>query len=133
MTKLQRSQVEEYYRKQAEEIAREYWDVEMTCPIVWVNREWKRMNACFRVWRDTDKCEIRLNHGVRDEMGDDEYLPILKHEMAHWYLWSTGQPYGDGDPEFVRECLRIGGALSATKKAQRAHERVREEAELIGG
>ena len=142
MTKLKRKQqIEDDYLELAEDIARRYWGVEMTCPIVWVDREWKRMNASFRYSYnpEDDFCEIRLNHRVRERLGDSEYMAILKHELAHWYLRSTGQPNDDDDPEFIRECIRIGAPISGTKKAQRAYEqvldleRLQEEAEVIGG
>ena len=142
MTKLKRKQqIEVDYLKFAEDIARRYWDVEMTCPIVWVDREWKRRNAVFRHGRNPGGglCEIRMNHRVRERKGDAEDMLILKHELAHWYLWSTGQPNDDDDPEFIRECIRIGAPISGTEKAQKAFERLRkeianeEEAEMIGG
>ena len=142
MTKLKRQQrIESDYLELAESVARKYWDVEMTCPIVWVDREWRKMNASFRYSYNPEDgfCEIRLNHRVRDRLGDIEYMAILKHELAHWYLWSTGQPNDDDDPEFIRECIRIGAPISGTKKAQKAFERLRkeianeEEAEMIGG
>lgn len=120
MTKNERDFVEDYYRQYAREFALEYWGVELTCPIVFVSREWKRMNACFRIWHETKECEIRLNHRLHEELGFGGYLPILKHELVHWYLWSVGKPFYDDDEEFVRECLRIGADTSGTKKAQKA-------------
>lgn len=127
LTKLHRHKVETYYRKLAEEIAYEYWGVELTCPIIFVNRKWKRRNACFRYYIDPNEggCEIILNHQVRERLGDDKYLRILKHELVHWYLWSTKQPHDDGDEVFVRECLRLGASISETKKAKKAYDEVR--------
>lgn len=118
MTKVERERVEEYYREQARQVALKYWGVEMTCPIVFVNREWKRRNACFMVNFETKDCEIIMNHKIHNELGYDGYLPILKHELVHWYLWSIGKPFDDADEEFVRECIRIGAGISGTKKAQ---------------
>lgn len=115
-----REQIEFMYREYAKRIASEYWGVELTCPIVFVNRRWKRMNACFRLWHETGECEIRLNHWRHEELGFDEYLPTLKHELVHWYLWSIGEPFDDDDERFVQECLRIGASISGTKKAQKA-------------
>lgn len=120
MTKKEREKVEEFYREEAKRIAAEYWDVELTCPINFVNRKWKRMNACLRIYGDTGECEIVLNHKRHEELGVDEYLPILKHELVHWYLWTNGEPCDDDDPEFIRECFRIGASFSYTQRAQKA-------------
>lgn len=120
MKKNSRKHVETYYREQAERIAGEYWGVELTCPIVFVNREWKRRNASFHFNRETKECEIRMNHRRHEELGFDGYLPVLKHELVHWYLWSIGEPFDDDDEEFIRECMRIGANISGTKKAQEA-------------
>lgn len=128
MTKKEREQVEKYYREQAKKIAKEHWGVELTCPITFVNRVWKRRSACFIVNNEAKECEIRLNHKIHDKIGYEGYLPILKHELFHWYLWSIEEPVSDVDPEFVRECIRIGAAISRTKKAQRALEEYKEQA-----
>lgn len=120
MTKNNRKEIEEWYIEQAKQIVYYHWGVELTCPIEFVNRKWKRMNACFIVYTETGECKIRLNHRRHDELGFGGYLPILKHELAHWYLWSIGEPFRDEDERFVHECVRIGASISETKSAQKA-------------
>lgn len=124
MRKKNRKELEKFYRKKAKEYARKYWGVEFDCRIIFVNREWKRLNASFRYWIDGSDCEIRLNLKRHDLYGAEEYLKILKHEMVHWYLWREGKSNGDDDPEFIRECLRVGASISSTKKAKQAYQRV---------
>lgn len=115
---------EEFYRNTAKEFAREYWDVELTCPIEFVNREWVSTRAYFASNRETGECKIVMNHKVNQRRGTGPTIETLKHELTHWYLWSIGEPYGDDDPEFIRECLRIGASISGTKKAQEALKKV---------
>lgn len=124
MTNHTRQEIEKFYIKQAEIIAEEFWGVEMTCPIEFVNRKWKRLNAKFSIHYDTGEHWITLNHKVHEEIGVNEYLRTLKHEMVHWYLWSIGEPHSDGDAEFVRECIRIGASISNTQKAKKAYKEV---------
>lgn len=33
---------------------------------------------------------------------------ILLHELCHWYLHTTGQPWRDSDERFARELIRVG-------------------------
>ena len=120
MTELTRKEIEEWYIEQAKQIARYHWGVELTCEIEFVNRKWKRLNACFIVNYETGESRIRLNHKRHDDLGFDGYLPILKHELAHWYLWSIDEPFRDDDERFVHECIRIGASISGTQSAQKA-------------
>lgn len=121
---------EEYYRSMAEQYAREYWGVELTCPIEFVNRDWRSMRGCFRVYHETGDHKIVMSHKVNQRRGTGPTLETLKHELVHWYLWSIGEPFDDDDPGFVRECIRIGASISGTKKAQAALERYCAEMEV---
>jgi len=121
-TKKERAVEEEFYREVAREFAQEFWDVELTCSIEFVNREWRSTRGYFSNNKETGECKIVMSHKVNQRRGTGPTLETLKHELAHWYLWSIGEPYGDDDPSFVRECLRIGASISGTKKAQKALE-----------
>jgi predicted SprT family Zn-dependent metalloprotease len=114
---------EQYLRKMAEYYARKYWGVKLTCPIVFVNREWKSTYAYFQCNKETRECKIVMSHKVNERRPITDVLATLKHELAHWYLWSTGKPHDDDDEEFIRECLRIGASISQTRKAQLAYRR----------
>lgn len=114
---------EEYYRSMAEQYAREYWGVELTCPIEFVNRDWRSLRGSFRINYETDECRIVMSHKVNQRMGTGPTLETLKHELVHWYLWSIGEPFDDDDPRFISECLRIGASISGTKKAQTAYKK----------
>ncbi len=120
MNKADRGAHERFIRKMAEQYACEYWGVEITCPIKFVNREWKRTFAYFQYNTEDGTCAIVMSHKENAKRELSEVLATLKHELAHWYLWSVGQPYGDGDPEFVAECLRIEASISGSQKAQKA-------------
>lgn len=53
-------------------------------------------------------------------MPRSEVLDALLHELVHWYLFTQGLPFGDGDEDFVKEALRVGAPISGTREAQRA-------------
>lgn len=123
MTKRDRLADEQYYCKMAEYYVRKYWGVELTCPIEFVNRDWKSMSAYFQSNKKTRECKIVMSHIVNARRPVEDILATLKHELVHWYLWIIGKPHRDDDEEFIRECLRIGASISKTKKAQDAYRK----------
>lgn len=57
-------------------------------------------------------------------LAKDESLfeKVLKHELAHWYLYKSGRKYSDGEPEFEKLLSYIDSLSSGTtnKKLQLA-------------
>lgn len=43
---------------------------------------------------------IELNPKYKIEMGEDELIGIIKHELCHYHLHIEGKGYKHGDPEF---------------------------------
>jgi predicted SprT family Zn-dependent metalloprotease len=123
LTKGERLEHEQFYRTMAEHYAREYWGIELTCPIEFVNRDWKSTYGYFQIKKKTGECKIVMSHKVNAKRSVEDVLATLKHELVHWYLWSIGKPYNDDDEEFIRECLRIGARISGSKKAQEAYRK----------
>jgi predicted SprT family Zn-dependent metalloprotease len=132
LTKGERLEHEQFYRTMAEHYAREYWGVELTCSIEFVDRDWRSCYAYFQCNNETRECKIVMSHIVNARRPVEDVLATLKHELVHWYLWSIGKPYKDDDEEFIRECLRIGARISGSKKAQEAYRKYceREEVEI---
>lgn len=55
-------------------------------------------------------------------LAKDEFLfeKVLKHELAHWYLYKSGRKYSDGEPEFEKMLSYIDSLSSgATNKKLR--------------
>lgn len=109
----------------ASKFCRKWWDVDFTDEIRLVDRQWRRRWAYFRVdWRGHSREDailtIVMSRKVNYELGREKIFGTLKHELVHWYLFRSNQPFRDDTPEFVRECLHVGAPFSGTKKAQEA-------------
>lgn len=56
-------------------------------------------------------CHLEFSkHLLNGCFSDDALDAILKHELAHWVLFTDGRDYRDGSGDFEREIKRIGGA-----------------------
>ncbi|MBU5595718.1 SprT family protein [Amphibacillus sp. MSJ-3] len=47
-----------------------------------------------------DKRTIEINPKYLAELGMDEMVGIIKHELCHYHLHITGKPFGHGDKAF---------------------------------
>lgn len=103
----------------ANEICQRHWGVDFVGTISLVSRDWKRKGAHY----DPNTQEICMSKLRNKRMGRDLVIGCLTHELVHWRLHTTGQPYHDTDESFVAECLRVGAPLSRTGIAQRVYER----------
>lgn len=110
----------------ANEMCRKWWGVDYTGTIRLTNVNWRRREACFAHTTDKRVQEIRMSRKVNARFTREYVLGNLLHELVHWRLFTQGIPHMDDDPEFVRECIRVGAPFSHTKKAQFA-------AKLYGG
>lgn len=54
----------------------------------------------------------RLIKVVRALQREEILIKVLKHELAHWFLWITGKPFSDGDEGFEKLLLEIGSVSS---------------------
>lgn len=110
---------------QAGEFCREHWNVPFTGRIEIVKTKWRWQLGCFIPALET----ICFSEWRNRERWRFQVYDTLLHELVHWRLFKTGRPYRDTDPEFVRECLRVGAKLSGAKAAQGAAKKVLEEEE----
>lgn len=111
-------------RKLANELTLKHWGIEATCPIEFVNRDWKSCYAYFTANGETGDHKIVMSRKVNARRTYDEIYLTLLHELTHWYMWREGKPHRDDDEEFVRELLRVGASISGTKSAQKAFKQV---------
>ncbi|SDK31418.1 SprT family protein [Sediminibacillus albus] len=72
------------------------------------------------------KRTIELNPKFPGELGEEEFIGIIKHELCHYHLHIEGKGYKHRDPEF-RELLKKTGsprfcqALPSMKQKQQKH------------
>jgi predicted SprT family Zn-dependent metalloprotease len=111
--------LQELYQK-AEELCQRHWNVSYTGKIEITKTRWRRRLGCFLPVFET----IRFSEWMNQKLTREEILDTLLHELVHWRLYKTGQPYLDTDATFVQECLRVGAPISGTKAAQDAARRV---------
>ncbi|MEC5424711.1 SprT family protein [Virgibacillus sp. C22-A2] len=51
---------------------------------------------------------IELNPKYVEEMNEDEFIGIIKHELCHYHLHIEGKGYKHGDQEFKRLLIKTG-------------------------
>lgn len=103
----------------ANEMSQRHWGVNYTGTIELFNRDWKRKGASY----SPGAKQIRMSRPVNKRLDRDLVIGCLMHELVHWRLHTTDQPYCDTDEAFVAECLRVGAPISRTSVAQKAYER----------
>lgn len=102
----------------ANDLCRKHWGVEYTGTIKLVSRDWKCKGAHY----DPNTKEICMSKAKNERIDRDLVIGCLTHELVHWRLHTTGQPYLDTDEEFVAECLRVGAPISRTGVAQKVYK-----------
>lgn len=103
----------------AKEQAQLHWNREFDIEIELVNRHWNSRAACYTVNLETGRKRIRMSLIRNRTFTWEKVQGNLLHELVHWHLHTTGQPWGDDDLVFAQECLRVGAPFSGTKVAQR--------------
>lgn len=117
--------------KRANELTQQHWGVDYTGTLRLLTRKWARREAAFAFMTDGSVQEIRMSAPTNERLTLEEIESNLLHELVHWRLWSLGLPCGDEDREFVAEAVRVGAAISHTKRAREAYEKHLEEARVI--
>lgn len=100
----------------AREMSLYHWGTHFDGTIEMVERDWRRQQAV--IFFPTK--HIRFSRPVNQRMGKEKIMETLLHELVHWWLYTQGKPYGDSDPEFIQECVRVGAPISGTLAAQKA-------------
>lgn len=111
----------------ANELTCKHWGVDFSGTFSLQNRRWRCRRGCFVYNKTTGLCEIRMcaQHNSKRTPADIE--KTLLHELVHWRLFVTGQPFGDTDNTFIAECLRVGASISQAASAQDAYKRYLDE------
>jgi Zn-dependent peptidase ImmA (M78 family) len=112
----------------ANELSQKHWGVDYTGAIELTNRHWKNFNGKY-ICTMLDFKNPPARHKIiamskkrNAERTDAEVLGTLLHELVHWRLHTTGVPYRDSNPEFIKECLRVGAPISQSSSAQWAYK-----------
>lgn len=106
----------------AKEQAQLHWQREFDIEIELVDRFWRSTNGMYVNNLETGHKYIRMSKKRNMMRSWDRVKGTLLHELVHWHLNTTGQPYSDDDIEFAQECMRVGAPISGTKIAQKTAE-----------
>lgn len=111
----------------AKEQARKWWNREFDITIVLTNAKWRRWEGVYISYPNNSRPPyIKMSMQVNVHLSQEEIFGILLHEMVHWHLQTTGQPFGDADEAFVKECARVGAPFSGALSAQKAYRKFKE-------
>lgn len=102
----------------AKEQAQLHWNREFDIEIELVQRKWRRRQACYSINLATGISLIKMSAITNARLTWEQVQGNLLHELVHWHLHTTGQPFGDDDIAFAQECLHVGAPFSGTKVAQ---------------
>lgn len=96
-------------RKKAREFALRYWGLDFSLPVK-INSRFKITSGLYR-YREIDgehiPLRIDLSKKLLENYKEETIYSVLKHELCHWALAVTGQPFHDGHPTFEKELRRI--------------------------
>lgn len=101
-----------------------HWGVEYNGNVEIVKTNWQLKKAAF-TWSETGGyAAILLSRPVLAATPRKEMRGYLLHELVHWWQHKNGLPFHDTDPEFIRECVRVGAPISDEQSAKEAARRV---------
>lgn len=118
----------EYLIQKANELCLQHWGVLFTGKVRMSKRRWTRSFALYYPSSETIAFCLWTNH----RLPLDKVHEYLLHELVHWRLHTTGQPYQDHDEAFIRECLRVGASINfGEPKVEKVLDKIRREAEVL--
>ncbi|MFC8685953.1 SprT-like domain-containing protein [Brevibacillus porteri] len=97
----------EWIQEQAKVLVMKHWGLDFIPEIVIdSDREYDWSTCRGLYWNNTQT--IEFNSKVNETRTRREIKKTLLHELCHWYLHYTGQPFRDSDERFARELIRVG-------------------------
>lgn len=98
-----------------------WWGRKFNIEIKLVNTKWRRMLACYEYSKNNEYPPvIKMSTAINKTLSKERVEKYLLHEMVHWHLHTNEIPFKDTDETFIKECLRVGAALSGCEKAKEA-------------
>ena len=98
--------------------AKELWNREFDIEIKMNDINWTRRLACY----NPNEKSIKMSFKINLKHSKENVYGYLLHEMVHWHLHTTNQPYDDSDINFALECIKVGAPLSGAPAAIKAKE-----------
>ncbi|WP_211338217.1 hypothetical protein [Brevibacillus gelatini] len=104
----------EWLEKQAKQLTKKHWSINEIPTILLVTRQSPLTIECKLDWDNyagyycSDIKTVVLNNENNERYTLRHIKRILLHELCHWYLHTTGQPWRDSDERFARELIRVG-------------------------
>lgn len=113
----------------AKEMIKKWWNRDDIPSIIISDKRWNRRFAVY--WSGSKTIEFskgRISQQI-EEYGVKHFKETLLHELCHWHLHTTGQPYRDSTTRFAKEIIRVGSHPSGTKTAQDTFKQAEKELE----
>lgn len=63
---------------------------------------------------------IEINRKYLDQLGEEELIGIIKHELCHYHLHLEGKGYQHRDPEFKQLLKEVGGPRFCNRLPERS-------------
>lgn len=86
----------------------EFWDREFTGKIELSKRYYTTCNGLYYPYQET----IRMSEHMNAVYPNEYTYDTLLHELIHWHLHTSGQPFNDSDYEFFIECKKRNVGLA---------------------
>lgn len=104
----------EWLRQQAKQLVKKHWDIKEIPDIMFVCRQddfsmdrkldWDKYGGYYF----SDIQTVVMNNENNANYTLRGIKRILLHELVHWRLHVTGEPWRDSDERFARELIRVG-------------------------
>jgi predicted SprT family Zn-dependent metalloprotease len=113
----------QYQAKQlVKRLAIELFNMEFNAPIE-INGRLTRALGRFTSRKNRTPVKLELAARLLTNYSDATIESVIKHELCHWYLCITNQPFHDGQPEFEAELRRVGAhSTGEIKLAGEVHQ-----------
>lgn len=110
--------------KHAKDFVLSNFNLEFDLPIIINGRLKTSLGVFVRIhdrYDELESMEIQLSKRLINYYPDDEVVSILEHELVHYCLFITNQPFDDDSKEFIETCNRLNVPLTGTLKKKGKH------------
>ncbi|KAF6565335.1 hypothetical protein G9G63_09245 [Paenibacillus sp. EKM202P] len=98
----------EWLNKQAKQLVKKHWGLD-EIPKITIDMDRKDLDWKSAVgYYCSDIKTIAFSSEVNERRTERAIKRTLLHELCHWHLHATGQPYHDSNERFARELIRVG-------------------------
>lgn len=115
LTSQEREEATSFLKKLCEEIALEYHLITSSgLPVVVPNNRLSRAHGRFIPFENKIDISGKMIKASFIEEDFTHLVKVLKHELAHWYLYKTGGNFNDGHEEFEALLVKLDSISSGS-------------------